>query len=112
MKLFRALLVVCLLLLAAPLVTGASAAETRTFLNIGQELPTGNSNGLFGPATNYPSTIAVAGVPGTVTKVTATVIALGSSGPDDIDMALVGRDGSQVMLMSDACGPNSSKFEE
>ncbi len=112
MKLFRALLVICLLLLAAPLVTGASAAETRTFLNIGQEFPTGNSNGLFGPATNYPSTIAVAGVPGTVTKVTATVIALGSSSPDDIDMALVGPDGAQVMLMSDACGLSPMTLSE
>jgi hypothetical protein len=55
---------------------------------------------LFGPATHYPSTIEVAGVAGAVTKVTATVLDFGSSSPDDIDMALVGPNGAQVMLMS------------
>jgi hypothetical protein len=106
-------LAVWVLLLAAPGLVGvAGAAESRTFLNTDQEFPTGNSNGLFGPATHYPSTIAVAGVAGTVTKVTATVIALGSSSPDDIDMALVGPDGAQVMLMSDACGQIPSQFHE
>jgi hypothetical protein len=112
MKLFRATLVTSLLLLAAPGLVAAAAAETRTFLNTDPEFPVGDANGLFGPAAHYPSTIAVSGVPGTVTKVTATVIGLGSSSPDDIDMALVGPDGAQVMLMSDACGLNPSGLSE
>jgi hypothetical protein len=112
MKLLRSTWLIWLLLLAMPGITVAAAAETRTFLNTDHEFPTGDANGLFGPATNYPSTISVAGVPGTVTKVTATVIDLGSNSPDDIDMALVGPDGAQVMLMSDACGANPSNFEE
>jgi hypothetical protein len=111
-KLFCATLVTSLLLLAAPGLAGAAAAETRTFLNTDPEFPVGDANGLFGPAAHYPSTIAVSGVGGTVTKVTATVIGLESASPDDIDMALVGPDGAQVMLMSDACGLNPNRLED
>lgn len=106
MKLVRSL-VVWALLLAALAPAGAAAAETRSFVKLGAEAPTGDANATFGPATDYPSAIVVAGVPGTVTKVTATVFGLSSGAPDDIDMALVGPNGGQVMLMSDACGPNS-----
>jgi hypothetical protein len=105
-------LAVWVLLVAAPGLVSAAAAESRTFLNTDPEFPTGDANGLIGPAPHYPSTIAVAGVAGTVTKVTATVIGLGSASPDDIDMALVGPDGAQVMLMSDACGQNPSTLSE
>jgi hypothetical protein len=105
-------LAVWVLLLAAPGLVSAAAAESRTFLNTDPEFPTGDANGLIGPAPHYPSTIAVSGVAGTVTKVTATVIGLGSASPDDIDMALVGPDGAQVMLMSDACGQNPSTLSE
>ena len=89
-----------LLLLAPP----AAAAETRTFVSEVTLFPAGNAEGIFGPANEYPSTIVVAGVPGTVTKVTASLIDLESANPDDIDMALVGPNGQAVMLMSDACG--------
>lgn len=99
------LLSLCLLL-AASAPAAAAAAESRTFLNLDREFPVGDANGLFGPAVHYPSTIEVAGVAGTVTKVTATVIGLDSASPDDIDMALVGPGGGRVMLMSDACGAN------
>lgn len=92
-------------LLAAVLApAGATAAETRSFFKIGEEFPSGGNNLQFGPAPDYPSTIAVSGVPGTVTKVTVTIFALSSANPDDIDMAIVGPNGAQVMLMSDACG--------
>jgi hypothetical protein len=111
-KLLCSFLGIAILLLAGPVLSAASAAETRTFVNLGEEFPTGDANGLFGPATDYPSTIAVSGVPGTVTSVTATVVSLGSSSPDDIDMALVGPDGAQVMLMSDACGLNPMTLTE
>lgn len=101
------------LLLAALAPAGAAAAETRTFLKLGTHFPAGDGNGQFGPSLQYPSTISVAGVPGTVTKVTATVFGLNSGSPDDIDMALVGPNEEQVMLISDACGaaPNSLNSE-
>lgn len=94
------------LLLAALAPAGAAAAEMRTFLNIDREFPIGDVNGLFGPAKHYPSTIVVSGVAGTVTNATVTVIGLDSASGDDIDMALVGPNEEQVMLMSDACGAN------
>jgi hypothetical protein len=100
------------LLLAALAPAGAAAAETRTFLNTDHEFPTGDANGLFGPASHYPSTIVVSGVAGTVTNVTATVVGLSSASGDDIDMALVGPNEEQVMLMSDACGVNPNTLSE
>jgi subtilisin-like proprotein convertase family protein len=66
--------------------------------------PAGNAQGTVGPANEYPSTVVVAGVPGTVTKVTVSLIDLESGNADDIDMALVGPNEEPVMLMSDACG--------
>jgi hypothetical protein len=112
MKLVRSLAIL-VLLLAALAPAGAAAAESRTFLNTDPEFPTGDANGLFGPAEHYPSTIVVSGVAGTVTNVSATVIGLNSGSADDIDMALVGPDEEQVMLMSDACGasPNGLSAE-
>ncbi len=82
----------------------AGAAETRTFLSEGLLFPAGNAQGTEGPANEYPSTVGVAGVAGTVTKVTVSLIDLESGNADDIDMALVGPNGLPVMLMSDACG--------
>jgi subtilisin-like proprotein convertase family protein len=89
-----------LLLLAPP----AVAAETRTFLSEATLFPAGNAQGTVGPANEYPSTIVVSAVAGTVTKVTVSLIDLESGNPDDIDMALVGPNDKAVMLMSDACG--------
>ncbi len=55
-----------------------------------------------GPANPYPSTIAVAGLTGVVTKVTVTLTNLHHVQPDDMDILLVGPAGQKVMLMSDA----------
>jgi subtilisin-like proprotein convertase family protein len=57
----------------------------------------------LGPATPYPSNIAVAGV-GVIEKVTVTLSGIEHTFPDDIDMLLVGPGGQKVMLMSDAGG--------
>jgi len=102
MKLARSL-TIWVLLLAALAPAGAAAAETRTFLNTDDLFPTGGAL-TVGPASKYPSTIAVSGVAGTVTKATVTVVGLASASGDDIDMAINGPNGQTVMLMSDACG--------
>jgi hypothetical protein len=89
-----------LIALLAP--AGASAATFNFFSTTGLG-PSGGA-GTFGPATSFPSSIEVAGLQGPLTKVTATMIGFGSGSPDDVDMLLVGPEGEQVMLMSDACG--------
>lgn len=98
-------------LLVLALAPAVARAETRTFLKIGALDPTGGAN-TFGPATEYPSSIVVSGVAGTVTKVTVTVLDLDSSSPDDTDMVIAGPNGQNVMLMSDACGENPSTLKE
>ncbi|MFN0278168.1 MAG: Calx-beta domain-containing protein [Pyrinomonadaceae bacterium] len=55
-------------------------------------------------SSRYPSNIAVAGLTGTVTNVTATLVGVSHTFPDDIDIMLVGPGGQSVLLMSDAGG--------
>jgi hypothetical protein len=81
-------------------------AETRQFFDSTTLFPTGDTNGTFGPANKYPSSISVAGVSGTVTNVTVTLFGYSASSADDNDIALVGPNGQKVMLVSDACGGN------
>ncbi|MEN1934089.1 hypothetical protein AAIE21_00445 [Paenibacillus sp. 102] len=57
-----------------------------------------------GLATPYPSSINVTGLSGGVTQVTVTIIGLTHTFPDDIDILLVGPQGQNVILMSDAGG--------
>jgi subtilisin-like proprotein convertase family protein len=57
-----------------------------------------------GPTTPYPSTITLANLPGSLTKVTATFVGLKHTDAGDIDAALVGPGGQNVILMSDSCG--------
>jgi hypothetical protein len=95
-------------LLALP--AAAPAAAVHSFVNTDDLFPSGNANGLVGPANEYPSTIEVTGVEGTVTKVTADIVGLHSGRPEDIDMALENPDGEVTMLMSDACGGETHGF--
>jgi hypothetical protein len=93
-------------LLALAVLWPASAhAEIRTFVNFDELFPTGGAL-TFGPANEFPSTISVSGVGGTVTGVKVTTAQMTSANADDIDMALTGPNGQTVMLMSDACGDN------
>lgn len=55
-------------------------------------------------ATPYPSTINVAGVTGTVTKVTLLLDNFSHTFPGDVDIVLVGPGGQRVLLMSDVGG--------
>ena len=54
------------------------------------------------PASPYPSVLHVAGLVGKVNKVTVTIIGLQHGYAPDIDMILVGPQGTNVVLMSDA----------
>jgi N-acetylneuraminic acid mutarotase len=57
-----------------------------------------------GPATPYPSDIVVAGLPGPVTKVTVTITGLTHTFPADLDFLLVGPQGQNAIIWSDAGG--------
>jgi hypothetical protein len=96
------------LLVLAALWPASAGAETRTFAGLDELFPSDATIG--GPAPQFPSTIAVSGVPGTVTAVRLTTGGLSSGSPDDLDMALTGPNGQTVGLMSDACGENPNSF--
>ena len=93
------------LVVATALLPAAASAETHTFLNSTNLGPPGGA-GTAGPANEYPSSIVVSDVSGTVTKASVTVLDLDSASGDDIDMAMTGPNGQTVMLMSDSCGEN------
>lgn len=56
------------------------------------------------PATPYPSTLAVSGLSGNISKVTATLVGVTHSFPSDVSILLVGPQGQAVVLMSHAGG--------
>lgn len=90
-------------LFCAAILPAAAGAETRSFVNGTELYPTGGAGGV-GPANVFPSSIAVAGLSGTVTKAKVMLIGIESSSPDDIDMVLKAPNGQRVLLMSDVCG--------
>ncbi|HSE96768.1 MAG TPA: hypothetical protein VLD57_00770, partial [Blastocatellia bacterium] len=59
------------------------------------------SNGI---ADRYPSTISVAGVTGTITRVKVILNSITHPNPDDLDILLVGPTGASLLLWSDAGG--------
>lgn len=63
--------------------------------------------GTAGSSSPYPSTIAVSGINGTVSKVTVTLKGFSHTWPADLDVLLVGPSGQTLVLMSDAGGGNS-----
>lgn len=58
-----------------------------------------------GPASSYPSTVAVGGMAGLVTKVTATFSGLTHASVGDIDAMLVAPTGANLVLLSDLGDP-------
>jgi subtilisin-like proprotein convertase family protein len=89
-----------LALLAGVIAGGTASAQTSTFSNPAAiSIPDSVTPPTV--ADPYPSTIAVSGVLGTVTKVTVTLTGLSHGGPQDIDALLVGPTGQSVILMSD-----------
>ncbi|HEY7411983.1 MAG TPA: M36 family metallopeptidase [Vicinamibacteria bacterium] len=65
---------------------------------------TGTGTATGAPATPYPSTIAVTGLGGVVSKVTVDLFGLSHTFPGDVDVLLVGPGGQRMILMSDAGG--------
>ena len=99
----RGLSVAAAALLVVALAPAAASAATYNFFNTDGLGPSGGA-GNYGPANNFPSSTTVAGMTGTVSKVTVTLLDLASGSPDDLDALLVGPEGQQVLLISDACG--------
>lgn len=62
--------------------------------------PTGSA----GPALTYPSTITVAGLARSISKVTVTLTGFSHNFPDAVDLLLVAPNGDQALLMADAGG--------
>ncbi len=86
-------------------VLGSNAATTNTFAN--SATITIPANGNSGAASPYPSTISVAALSGTLSKVTVTLTNINHAAPDDMDVLLVGPGGQSVVLMSDAGGASA-----
>src|SRR5262249_53687608 len=57
-----------------------------------------------GSASPYPSPIEVAGLPGTIRKVTVELAGFVHTFPDDVDVLLVAPNGANAILMSDVGG--------
>jgi subtilisin-like proprotein convertase family protein len=81
---------------------GGTAVANSSFSNPGTItiLDTPRVSGIA-PSSPYPSTINVAGVVGTVSKVTVDLFNLSHTFPSDIDVLLVGPGGQRLLLMSD-----------
>ena len=75
------------------------SGTTQTFTNAAAISIPDSGNG-----SPYPSTINVAGMPGTISKVVVKLKGLSHTYPDDLDILLVGPGGQTVLLMSDAGG--------
>ncbi len=85
---------------------GGTVSATSSFSNPGAIVIPGAGTGAAtgAPANPYPSTINVAGILGTVSKVTAQLINYNHTFPSDVDVLLVGPGGQKMLLMSDAGG--------
>lgn len=84
---------------------GSKAISQTSFANTGaiiiNDAPRVNTVALASP---YPSNISVAGVTGTVTKVTVFLDNFSHTFPGDVDIVLVGPGGQRLILMSDVGG--------
>jgi subtilisin-like proprotein convertase family protein len=81
--------------------TSSGAAAERTFSSTAPIVVPGAGD--VGPASPYPSTIAVSGLPA-VTSVRATLSGVSAEFPNDLDVHLFAPAGQHLTLVSDACG--------
>jgi subtilisin-like proprotein convertase family protein len=85
---------------AYPMRLGGYATRTTSFVHSSPiVIPT-----FGGKATPYPSSIDVTGLSGTISKVSVTLMRLSHTYPDDLDLLLVGPEGENLIIMSDAGG--------
>jgi Ca2+-binding RTX toxin-like protein len=106
----RSLIVACAVLvplaLAAPQAGAATFAQTTPIT-----IPAGAPANTEGPGAPYPSTLSVAGVPGTVADVNVTLNGLSHTCMSDLRFLLVGPAGQKSILLSQAgsyesCAPD------
>lgn len=83
---------------------GSVTTTTTSFTN--SSLMAIPGSGTKGPASVYPSTIAVAGMASEVSRITITLKGLSHTYPDDLDILLVGPTGQNVLLLSDSGSGN------
>src|ERR1051325_10168587 len=104
---FGRLAVTLLILIAsAAFSTGASISVTNgNTISIPAGTGTGNATGA--PAAPYPSTVSLSGVSGRIVGVTARLRGFSHNWPTDVDVLLVGPNGTNIVLMSDAGGSNA-----
>jgi Domain of unknown function (DUF4214) len=95
-----------LLLLSTALCFGFAISQTAlaqtTFTNPTRITDGGSQSPI--PCTPYPSSIAVSGLPGSISKVTVTLNNVWVDYSPDANVLLVGPNGRAVMLLSDAPG--------
>jgi len=97
-------LVALLTVVSLLVIAGPASADTATFSTLIPISINGYSNPSFGATTPYPSTIAVSGMTGTITKVTVGLSGLTKTGSamKDLDFLLVSPTGDTLLLLSDA----------
>ena len=85
---------------------GAVSTTTSTFSNSTSIIipATGTGAATGAPSNPYPSVVGVAGVTGTVTKVTVTLSNFNHTFPSDVDALLVGPGGQKFIILSDTMG--------
>ena len=89
----------------------AFADGPTTFTNTTSiAVPATGSANQTGPASPYPSTIAVSGLSGAVSKVTVTLANLTHSTLNDVDAMLVSPTGQNLVFLSDIGDPNTLAF--
>ena len=82
-----------------------TTASTFTFSNTTNiTIPAGAPTTTSGPATPYPSSIIVSGVPATIEKVTVTLNNLSHTFPSDLEFLLVGPSGEKMILIGSVGG--------
>ncbi len=79
----------------------APATSTTTAATL---IPAGAPATTVGPASNYPLTVNVSGLTGTITRVAVRLNGLSHTFPADLDALLVGPGGQTSMFMSDIGG--------
>jgi subtilisin-like proprotein convertase family protein len=93
---FAGLLTLLVLAIVAAPASAATFSSTTVFT-----VPAGAPTTTQGPASPYPSTIAVSGLTGAVTDVQVTLTNVTHTFPGDLDILLVGPSGQNVVLLAD-----------